>query len=118
MRRLLPLPIAASLCVVLAGFGLQGCTRTYDGTVVPAYQVGMVRAGLIPRPTLRKTPTERPDTGKIFPIAPLPPGPATPAPRKRRAAIVAAAQKPGAPKPAVRCQQPSDSSGRVRMVCD
>ncbi|MDP3897139.1 MAG: hypothetical protein Q8Q62_10730 [Mesorhizobium sp.] len=118
MKTLLPGRLTAGFAVALSAAAAQGCTRTYDGTVVPRYQVAMVRVGALPRPVVRKTQTERPDTGKIFPIAPLPPFPDGPPPRKPRPRSADAGPPSGAPGSAIRCRQPTDASGRVRMVCE
>lgn len=117
MRRLLRRQLPTGLCLAVAALATQGCTRNYDGTVVPQYQVGMVRTGMLPRPVVQRTRLEPPDTGKIFPVAPLAPFPAEPAPRRQRSAIRSAPAQVQSGPP-VRCRQPTDASGRIRMVCE
>lgn len=102
---------------------LPGCTRTYDGTVVPTYQFAFTRQTVIPMVTLERTPTDPPARRMSFPPAPIvqapriepePPAPPRSVRRPRRAAV----QPVAAEQMVHRCERVSPPSGaRVVMSC-
>lgn len=103
--------------VLIAAISCSGCTRTYDGTVVPTYQVKLVRTG-IPHISLQpalRGPTYQPAS---FPPAPRPPASMVPVRSPRQITRGPAGPLPSSiPNRAFDCK-PKSAAGRVSVVCD
>lgn len=119
--------------LLLLAFGmaaLAGCSRTYDGTVVPTYQMTFDRYAGIPVLAMRRTPLEEPrvameaeDALTVFPPAPPPP-PAVSAPLRVSDAVArprrvrAAVQKSQKLEKTLVCQERPTAERPVSVVCE
>lgn len=112
---------------------LAACVRTDDGSVVPKYQMTMVRTGWFPHLAWHRTTTERRDSiheSEFLPPPPPPEQPAAERPKRRhhvrkvthRRPHHAVQRKPEtAPEPstpALKCQKVVLDSGKSRVRCD
>jgi hypothetical protein len=107
---------------MLLPLGGAGCTRTYDGTIVPTYSLVMAPESGAAWMTLDKADPLPRNRLYRFPPAPPPPEPvaaASPAPRR----IVSPRISPLLPKIAADAPRPvtcrnESRDGRIRLVCD
>jgi hypothetical protein len=122
------------LCVL----SVVACVRTDDGSVVPKYQVTMVRTGWFPHLAMHRTEAARRRSAREGEFLPPPPPPEEPAteqpaaeqtkPRHhirrrthRRAKHIATRKPETAPKPslpALKCQKVLLDTGKSRVRCD
>lgn len=118
---------------LFCAFAIAGCVRTDDGSVVPKYQVTMVRSGWIPHLAWHRTAADRRRAAheeEFLPPPPPPEEPATEQPRSRhhvrkrtyRPRKHVSVRKPEAapkpPMPALKCQKVVLDSGKSRVRCD
>ena len=123
---------------LFCAFAVAGCVRTDDGSVVPKYQVTMVRTGWFPHLAVRRTTADRRQPareGEFLPPPPPPEEPATEPPatsrpeprhhnRKRarhRPKHIAARKPETASKPsmpALKCRKIVLETGKSRVRCD
>jgi hypothetical protein len=111
--------------MLLAASMTAGCTRTYDGSIVPAFSPVMINDGGMSRIALEETDT-RPRNRYIY----FPPAPARPPQAETVAAsapvrrgVRRVARRPadqGRPANAapLRCSNQTGQGGRVRVVCE
>lgn len=122
--------IAAALCCGLALSG--GCTRTSDGTIVPARPLTLQSYSLAPVTNWWRRPVPQPQVQQVeqFPDAPADP---VARPRNRSGKSVSRMKprvprfsvitkplfKPAAEEPAkpITCRNVQSASGKVRVVC-
>jgi len=112
-----------------AVIGGSGCTRTYDGSIVPAYETRLDSGGFWPRLEFQEVDVEPPNRFYKFPPRPAAPVVVSnsaqtdqrPAPRRiqRQPAQTVPQQRPETPGivPALFCENKTSPSGRVRVVC-
>lgn len=108
---------------MFAAVVLAGCTRTYDGSVVPVYQASIVRDGLMPHVVMRRTRVE-----PAYPLGSYPPPPRRPKisaagtepPSRARRRVVHAAAGPEAtaPRRPMSCRRETTPRGRVLVSCE
>ena len=123
---------ASTLLLAAALLAAGGCSRTYDGTVVPTYQMTVAHYVGVPVVTMQRTPLEQPSAAleaqaaaAVFPPPPPAPAQATVAsevnvpPRRRtiarRAASSVVAAKPDTP---LVCQKRESEDRPVSVVCE
>lgn len=113
------LALFLSVSAVAAAIPLSGCTRTYDGSVVPLYQTRLVRAGLMPHVAIVRSRTEPHPGIEVYSFPSPPPASPRAAPDRRRVrkAMVRRFHPEPTPAPSLVCRQDQSPSGRVRVVC-
>lgn len=120
-------PFAVLPFVVLALPAASGCTRTYDGSIMPAYQPMLVTSGGMTRMEIQPTDPEPPNRFYKFPAPPAaaPPPPVVtveterrPIPRRARARSARPAAAPQDSQPAgLQCRPARAVDGRFKMEC-
>lgn len=108
------LGLFSAACLLVPLMGTSGCTRTSDGSIVPAYGVGMAPSPMGSVPVFRPAEAEPVTTAyNRFPVAPPPP-PMSEPPMRR---TYRAAPPPPRAEPYLYTCNTEDTEGRVRMAC-
>jgi hypothetical protein len=107
--------IVSAACLLVPLMATSGCTRTSDGSIVPAYGVGMAPSPMGTVPVFRPAEPEPATTAyNRFPVAPPPPPMSEPPMRRTYRATP---PPPPRAEPYLYTCHTENAQTRVRMAC-